>query len=256
LTDDQYNETKEQGRVTQPIAPIAGRAELQERQTEGREHDRYAQIRQCSESLKDWAQKVSKDFGRKLHHARFVLEVLGFFVLTFYAWQAYKQRLEMTRSVAQQVLSSGPLMYPNGVAPTGFTVDNIPNKAHIRFHNYGNSLALNIVTIGHIIMGDAKTPPHDPGCNPNATSLPKEGSFVDALETGADRQPLEKDWFPINERELIQANNGRTLYVVGCVYYYGIDRTHLFFTDICLYWDRAKPQVFQTCNDTARSYAR
>lgn len=106
LTDDQHSETKEQGRVTQLIAPIAGRSELQERQAESRQHDRYAQIYKCYEIAKRRTRIVGKDFRRNLRHARFVLEVFGFLVLSFYAWQAYRQRVEMTKSVDQQVAAN------------------------------------------------------------------------------------------------------------------------------------------------------
>ena len=106
LTDDQHNETKEQGRVTQPVAPIAGRPELQERQTEGGQYNRYAKIRECYESANRWKRIVGKDFRRNLYHARFVLEVLGFLVLGFYAWQAYRQKVEMVISVGQQIAAN------------------------------------------------------------------------------------------------------------------------------------------------------
>ncbi|HEY9159061.1 hypothetical protein [Candidatus Binatus sp.] len=253
LTDDQHNETKEQGRVTQPVASIAGRSELQNRESESGQTNRYAQIRQCYDGVKRWARIVTKDFRHRSYRATFFLEVLGFLVLSFYAWEAYKQKVEMAKSVEQQVLSNGPLIYPNGAAPTGFTADHIPNKVHVIFHNYGKSLALTIVAIGHIMMS-GKSPPRDPNCDPDVTSLPK-GAYIDALEADPTKS-LEKDWLPLNEKELSEDNRGQTLYAVGCVYYYGIDRTHIFYTDVCVLWDPTKPQVFQTCNDPARSYAR
>src|ERR1700687_1357899 len=80
LTDDQQNETKEQGRITQPVAPIAGRFELRERETESGQKDRHAQLRQCYNGAKRWARIVTKDFRRRSYRATFFLEVLGFFV--------------------------------------------------------------------------------------------------------------------------------------------------------------------------------
>jgi hypothetical protein len=253
LTDDQYNETKEQGRITQPIAPATGRPELQRREPESGQKDRYAQILQCYGIAERWANIVTKDFRRNLYRARFFLEVLGFLVLSFYAWEAYRQKVEMAKGVEQQVLSNGPLIYQNGVDARESTNDGIPNEAHVTFHNYGKSLALTVVVIGHIMAGDsADSPPHDPGCNPNVSSLPK-GSYLDALDPDPNR-PFYKDWAPLDEKQLSEVRNGKSLYAVGCVYYYGIDRTHIFYTDVCVLWDRAKG--FQTCNDPARSYAR
>lgn len=205
--------------------------------------------------MKRWLRILGKDFRRRLYRATFALEVLGVLIVGCYTLQAWKQSRLLTQSVNEQVLSNGPLIYPHGVEATGWTADKIPvpNKVHIIFHNYGKSLALTVVTIGQIMMGDAKSPPRDPSCDEFAVSVPKS-DFIDAMEPDPTKS-LEKDWFPAKGEDSSEANNGRSLYVVGCVYYFGIDRIHRYFTDVCVHWDRAKPQDFQTCNDPARSFA-
>jgi hypothetical protein len=149
LTDEQHKETKEQGRTTQPIAPIAGRSELQEREAESSQNNRYAQIRQCYSDAKRWAHIVGKDFRRNLYHARFSLEVLGFLVLSFYAWQAYRQKVEMAISVNQQIVAN-KLAHDNAATqlrayvvfgnPDGVLADFgnevSPNKRMIKLHFY------------------------------------------------------------------------------------------------------------------------
>jgi hypothetical protein len=169
-----------------------------------------------------------------------------------YAYEACKQSGLMTQSVNEQVLSNGPLVYPNGVEAIGWTADKIPNKVQITFRNYGKSLALTMVTVGHIMMGDIDSPPTDPACNETG-NLPKT-TIVDAMEPDP-KQSIVKEWVPAEGEDVSQAKYGRTLYVVGCSYYLGIDRIHRYFTDVCVYWAPSKPQDFQACNDPKRSYA-
>jgi hypothetical protein len=250
LTDDQQNETKEQGRITQPVAPIAGRLELQERETESGQKDRYAQLRQCFSGAKRWARIVTRDFRRRLYRATFFLEILAFLVLGFYAWEAYTQKVEMAKSVDQQVLSNGPLIYHNGIEATGRGLKNIPNKVKITFRNYGRSLALSIVTIGHIVVADGESPPVDSACDENG-KLPKT-AYVDAMDPDPAKA-LIKEWLPTESVSDIEP--GQTLYVVGCVYYRGVDRVRRYFTDVCAFWTPTKPQEFQSCDIPDRNYA-
>jgi hypothetical protein len=100
LTDDQHNETKDQGRVTDTATPIAGRSELQNRESESRQEDRYAQVRQFLDGAKRWKHILTKDFRRRVYRAPFFIEVVGFLVVCFYAAQAYQANI-LTRQVLE-----------------------------------------------------------------------------------------------------------------------------------------------------------
>src|ERR1700689_2499279 len=115
LTDDLDNETKEQGRVTQPVTPIAGRSELEDQQTEPRLENRRAQVRQSLDSAKRWLRILSKDFRRRLYRATFVVEVIGVLGVCFYAvqaWQANKLVGQSIESAQRPYVSFGKTAGP------------------------------------------------------------------------------------------------------------------------------------------------
>ena len=48
---------------------------------------------------------------------------------------------------------------------------------------------------------------------------------------------------------------GQVLYVVGCVYYFGLDKTKTYFSDLCVVWAPKAPQDFQPCDEPERNRA-
>ena len=102
MADDQHNETKEQGRVTQPVAPITRRSELQNRESESGQQYPHAQTNQFYENIKRWRRIIFKDFRRRLHKASFALEVVAILVAGVYTLEAWRAN-GLTREALESV---------------------------------------------------------------------------------------------------------------------------------------------------------
>jgi hypothetical protein len=102
LTNDQSNEPKEQGRITQPATPIAGRSELQNREPESGQQYPRAQTNQFYENIRRWRRIIFKDFKRRLHKASFALEVVAILVAGIYTFEAWKAN-GLTREALESV---------------------------------------------------------------------------------------------------------------------------------------------------------
>lgn len=148
------------------IAPIAGRSELQNRESEAGQENRCAQIRQCRDSVKRWLRILSKDFRRRLYRAPFFLELIGVLVVGFYAYEAYKQNVLLGKSVAQQVLVNRPVVFPDGIYRDG--TDAYPVQARVVIVNFGKTVALEVAAPGEVASAPSKEPaPYDPRCRGN-----------------------------------------------------------------------------------------
>jgi|HubBroStandDraft_1064217.scaffolds.fasta_scaffold22710_2 hypothetical protein len=162
LTDDLDNETKEQGRVTQPVTPIAGRSELEDQQTEPRLENRRAQVRQSLDSAKRWLRILSKDFRRRLYRATFVVEVIGVLVVCFYAVQAWQ-----ANKLVRQSIESAQRPYVSLGKTDGTVAEFRPNGDYTNmifwFHNGGRESAhdftLNVCTVNQIVFTNECTKP-------------------------------------------------------------------------------------------------
>jgi len=176
--------------------------------------------------------------------------LIGVFI---YAREAHKQNVLIAQSVEQEVLNNRPVVYENGVAPSERTQDSIPSKVKIRFKNLGKSLALTVVSVGHILVRSAGEPtPVDLDCNENG-ALPKVTKMESAI---APSESSEPEWSPAQNEDLSEVyRSGKVLYVVGCVYYFGLDRQKRYFSDLCVTWAPNAPQDFQSCDDPNRNYA-
>lgn len=166
-----------------------------------------------------------------------------------YALIAGYQSCLMRETEQIAVLNNRPVLYENGVKATEKTPDGIPSKVRVRFRNFGKSLAVGIVDKGHIVTRDAGEPtPIDPDCD--ATGKLPKSDFIGAT---APDEVEEPDWGPAEGEDLSAVNRGKVLYVTGCVYYFGIDRVHRYFSDLCVVWAPKAQQDFQSCGDSRRN---
>ena len=197
---------------------------------------------------------LGKDFRRRLYRAPFVLELLGVLVVGAYAFAAHEQNILIAQTVAQQVLSNRPVMYHAGVDWSEKTPDGVPKKVKVNWQNFGKSLAITVVTAGHIFIRSAGDPPPvDSDCDENRVELPKSGR-TDAVAPGAMAEP---HWGLTEGEELSDfKSGGKVLYVSGCVYYFGIDAKLRYFSDLCVVWAPHAAQDFRTCDESNRNYAR
>ena len=201
-----------------------------------------------------------KDSGKQKKNWReyVTVDVLTLVVLAItmcgvfcYACEARKQSGLIAQSLDQEILNGGPEVYQNGVEWSERTPDGVPSKVKIRLKNFGKLLATSVVSVGHILVRPSGEPmPVDPDCD-ETRKLPTVAT-VDAI---APNEVVEKYWVPAQGEDLSEALRGKTLYVVGCVYYFGLNRKKRYFSDLCVVWAPNAPQDFQACDDPDRNYA-
>ena len=180
------------------------------------------------------------------------ISAAGVVAVLFYACEAHKQNKLIAQSVAQEVLSNRPVMYHAGVDWSEKTPDGVPKKVKVNWENFGKSLAITVVTAGHIfVRSPGDTPPVDSDCDKNRIKLPKTGR-TDAVALGAMAEP---HWLPAEGEDLSDfKSSGKVLYVSGCIYYFGIDGKERYFSDLCVVWAPDAAQDFPTCDDPNRNY--
>ncbi|MGA7873192.1 MAG: hypothetical protein WCA22_20065 [Candidatus Binatus sp.] len=184
------------------------------------------------------------------------VSVAGVVAVIFYAGEARRQNGLIARSVEQEVLNNRPVLIGNGVETMQKTPDGVPMQVKVHLRNYGKTLAVGGVVAGEILIRAAGEPtPVDADCD-EAGKLPKANiPFVDVEPAVAPNEAAEPMWVPTSDQPLPRANYGAVLYVVGCVYYFGLDREKRYFSDVCVTWVPKAPQEFQTCDDATRNYA-
>lgn len=189
-------------------------------------------------------------FERVISFLNLLILAVTMAAVIWYASEARKQSSLIAQSVEQEVLNSRPIVYENGVSVSERTPDGIPNKVKINFRNFGRSMAETVVSRGRIVVRDAGAPaPVDPFCN-EAGELPKS----DKVRAIAPDAFTEADWVPPPGEDLSEVSRGEVLYVVGCVYYSGLDRIKTYFSDLCVVWTPKGVRDFESCNDPGRNY--
>lgn len=147
---------------------------------------------------------------------------------------------------------SRPFVYGNGVKTLERTPDGVPDKVQVRFKNFGRSMAITAWWDGHIVVQAADLPaPVDPSCR-ESYELPKDA--------GGNLIPpdiaVTPEWVPLPAQNLSDVKYGKVLYVVGCIYYFGLDRTETYFSDLCNVWAPKAPQEFQPCGEPNRNHPK
>ncbi|MFZ0887540.1 MAG: hypothetical protein WA005_03740 [Candidatus Binataceae bacterium] len=174
-------------------------------------------------------------------------------ITAVYASFAALQWCAIRQSVEQEVLSNRPIVIANGIEAVERTQDNVPSKVKVKLKNLGKSLAVDIVNVGQILIRPPGDPtPIDPDCDENG-KLPKVAT-VDKTAALAQNEFIEPEWGPALGEQLSRAKMGKVVYVVGCAYYFGLDRQKRYFSDICVTWAPQAPQDFQSCGDANRNY--
>lgn len=206
---------------------------------------------ETEQKVETYSEALKRDFFRRFRKASFLVEIATLGVVAWYAGEAHRQNVLMTASLAQQVLGTRPIMYQNGVKATERTTDGIPSKVKVKIRNFGKSLAATVGTIGHIFVVNAGEPaPIDPECREGAELPSDAGGGAVAVD-----EFTEFEWTPAHDVNLSDVNNGKVLYAVGCVYYFGLDRTKTYYTDICVFWAPKAAQDFQSCAEKERNRA-
>jgi hypothetical protein len=185
-----------------------------------------------------------------------VLVLLATMIGAFrYASEAHRQSQLIALSVEQEVLNNRPIVIANGIGASEKTQDGVPSKVKVHLRNYGKSLAVAIVDAGEILIRAPGEPtPTDPDCDENG-NLPKTAPpGVYAAAAVAPNEAVDPEWIPAPGEQLSQTKMGKVLYVVGCAYYFGLDRQKRYFSDICVTWAPQAPQDFQSCDDPNRNY--
>jgi hypothetical protein len=98
LTDGDKTDADQRRHKTQPLTPVERGSELKRAQTETGEQQSHRPIQSKYKGFKRWLYILSKDFRLKFYRIRFVLELAGFVVITFYTCQAYRGN-QLTRTL-------------------------------------------------------------------------------------------------------------------------------------------------------------
>jgi len=189
---------------------------------------------------------------------RFAVEVAALVVVVLYTTFAFWQSWELTQSVKQQVLINRPVIFANGISATA-SQDGVPSKVRIIFRNFGKTVALNVVPVGHIEVGSAlaSEAPHEPRCDPSY--VPPRFVIQSALSPTTDDGLLAADWDAPSKWDLTEYKKDpikNAIYVVGCVYYESLDHRR-YYSDVCAFWQpdlKMSPlSDFPSCIDSQRN---
>jgi hypothetical protein len=198
----------------------------------------------------------------------------------WYACIASSQNQHLADSVDQQVMINRPVIIANGLGILKTNSNGIPTKVRIATVNFGESTASVVTAIGHIFaVNNGETAPFDPECKeggpwpidtkltalvpfeqPQSLSFSlsgppsnKKGQSTPPNITIVAPQPIGAagwDWSEATGQDFNDVG-GKTVFVVGCVFYEGLDKTS-YFSDVCVSWD-GTPN-FPTCADRGRNY--
>lgn len=208
-----------------------------------------------------------------------VLSVTMVFVIK-YACEARRQtRLlnssvkQQIENVKQQVMINRPVIIANGIGIVEKNSFGVPIKVRVATVNFGRSTASVMTAVGHIFTTNAGEPARvDDQCkeggpwpkgNRLTALVPYQPppSVTLSIPAGAKpglitipMQPIGAtawDWTPGEGFDPASVNKGKTLFVIGCIYYRGLDdRTH--FSDVCASW--AGGTDFPSCPDLTRNF--
>lgn len=112
LAEKKKPNTGEQGRITQPVTPIARSAKLQPTPAKSHEEDAHHHFNQAYQGFKCWLRIFFKDLRLQLYRARFVIEVLGLVGLGYYANQA-RIGNSLTREIVRSTISASVFCAPS-----------------------------------------------------------------------------------------------------------------------------------------------
>lgn len=189
---------------------------------------------------------------------RFAVEVAALVVVSLYTSFAFWQSCELTQSVRQQVLINRPVIFDNGISGIA-SQDGVPSKVRIVFRNFGKTVALNVVPVGHIEVGDAlaSAAPRDPRCDPSY--VPPRFVVQSTLSPTSDDGLLVSEWDAPSKWDVTEYKKdpiNKVIYVVGCVYYESLDHRR-YYSDVCSFWQpdlKMSPfSDFPSCIDSQRN---
>lgn len=185
--------------------------------------------------------------------ATFVVLAITMVAVIIYAREAHRQNGLLNQTVEQEVIINRPVLIGNGVKILEWK-DKVPSRVGVIVINFGKTVAPAATVVGHIFLTEPGEPaPTDPQCNefgPWPT-----GAKISALAPGpfVNGYPGLGAWSlsPAEGQDVAEANSGKTLFVVGCTYYKGLDNRS-WFSDFCVSW--AGGDNFPACQDHSRNY--
>ncbi len=173
-----------------------------------------------------------------------------------YAAEAHRQNTLLAQNVEQEVLNNRPVLVPNGVATVLRGQDNIPIGVDVKLRNYGKTLAVGVVIAGEMLVrGVGEPAPADSDCVEDG-AIPKINiPYVKSTPAIGMGESADAGWTLAPDQPLERVNLNGVLYVVGCAYYFDLDKKTRYFSDVCVSWVPKAPQEFQNCDDPNRNYA-
>jgi hypothetical protein len=191
--------------------------------------------------------------------SKFWIDLTTLIVLTatmfgvfIYADEASVQSGLIAKNVAQEVMINRAVVIPNGVEAVS-RKGHIPIEVHVLARNFGRSMALNVTMTGEIALRNPNEPPPvDPRCHEDKEAPTDLKSTALAATEGSNILDSEPNWIPAAGENVDEADTGKLLYAVGCVYYRGLDGQK-YFTDICTYWVQNRKQDFPFCTQADRN---
>ena len=170
-----------------------------------------------------------------------------------YACEAHRQNVALNNSVKQQAMINRPVIIGSGVAVETST-NGIPTKVVVTIVNFGRSTAPLMTAVGHIFVSDAGEPaPVDPQCK-EGSSWPRGNRLTALVPYNSALAPTgitRWEWTPAEGQNVTEASNDKPLFIVGCIYYKGLDDSG-YFSDFCVSW--AGGNNFPVCTDSSRNY--
>lgn len=155
---------------------------------------------------------------------------------------------DAAKAVKQQILDSRPVLMAN-MSEVWEEENKLPKTVNPRVVNFGKTVAKDVIPIGYIVVRSAGEPtPHHPNCNYGVP--PPKDSWRTSAGAG---QVVNRGWHVAQGEDITEANQGKIIYVVGCVYYEDLGDAP-FYTDICMTWTPTGGLL--ACDDTSRNYVK
>lgn len=194
------------------------------------------------------------------------ITVIGVF---WYACEAHKQNRLLNKNISEQIAVGRPVVLSHGIQPLKKSKDKngrdlwVPtdsptDKAVIFAVNFGKTVAVDMVVFGQLAIRRPEQPePSDPRCDWRM-GPPRDAQKTALAPANESVVPNAPNYFflPVDFRsgdDLSEWKDGNNLYVVGCIYYSGLDG-QCYYSDICTIWQNGTFQS-QSCS-TSRNEMR
>lgn len=192
--------------------------------------------------------------------SKFLIDLGTLIILTFtmigvfwYACIASRQNTNLVRSVNEEIMVNRPVLIANGVVAVQRS-NNVPSRIAVVVINFGKTAAPSATAVGHLFIVEPGQPaPVDPRCSKSG-KWPTDAPYSALVPGPGTKEAPELGawvWEPAQGQDVTLVNAGKILFVVGCIYYKGLDG-NVWFSDVCVSW--AGGDSFRSCSDHNRNY--